>query len=188
MSAIAEKLRKLSINVSKNESFICLLDSFHRDRPKSGSCIPSWNLFLVLYQLTVAPLNLTFKTMFLLFLGSGKSISEIHAWLSKNTSHQSDWSKVSVPSPSFLSKHQLAKEGPDIVALLVIQGLVPNSETSKRWQVTMSCQSTSLLLHHCRTSDIRQNKYLVFVSFKKGFDKGISPATISSTGSQVNNH
>ena len=31
-----------------------------------------------------------------------------------------------------------------------------------------------------RTSDLRQNKELVFVSFKKGFDKEISPATISS--------
>ena len=29
-------------------------------------------------------------------------------------------------------------------------------------------------------SDLRQNKELVFVSFKKGFDKDISPATISS--------
>ena len=31
-----------------------------------------------------------------------------------------------------------------------------------------------------RTSDLRQNKELVFVSFKKGFDKDISPAAISS--------
>ena len=31
-----------------------------------------------------------------------------------------------------------------------------------------------------RTADLRQNKELVFVSFKKGFDKDISPATISS--------
>ena len=31
-----------------------------------------------------------------------------------------------------------------------------------------------------RTSDLGQNKELVFVSFKKGFDKGISTATISS--------
>ena len=31
-----------------------------------------------------------------------------------------------------------------------------------------------------RTSDLRQNKELVFVSLKKGFDKDISPATISS--------
>ena len=31
-----------------------------------------------------------------------------------------------------------------------------------------------------RTSDLRQNKELVFVSFEKGFDKDISPPTISS--------
>ena len=31
-----------------------------------------------------------------------------------------------------------------------------------------------------RISDIRQNKELVFVSFKNSFDKDISPATISS--------
>ena len=31
-----------------------------------------------------------------------------------------------------------------------------------------------------RTSDLRQNKEVVFVSFKKGFDKDISRATISS--------
>ena len=30
------------------------------------------------------------------------------------------------------------------------------------------------------TSDLRKNKELVFVSFKEGFDKDISPATISS--------
>ena len=37
-------------------------------------------------------------------------------------------------------------------------------------------------LHYCldRSSDLRQNKELDFVSFKKGFNKDISPATISS--------
>ena len=38
----------------------------------------------------------------------------------------SDWSKVSLyPSPSFLSKNQLAKEGPDSVAPVVIPALGP---------------------------------------------------------------
>ena len=31
-----------------------------------------------------------------------------------------------------------------------------------------------------RTSDLRQNKEVIYVSFKKGFDKDISPASISS--------
>ena len=40
-------------------------------------------------------------------------------------------------------------------------------------------QSRALRYYLDRTSDLRQNKELVFVSFKKGFDKDISPATIS---------
>ena len=65
--------------------------------------------------------HLTFKTVFLLALGSGKRRSELRAWQNRNIIHQSDWSKVSLyPSPSFLSKNQLAKEGPDSVAPVVI--------------------------------------------------------------------
>ena len=122
-SAIADKLGNSTLNISKDENLTRLLDSFHRDRPKGRRDILSWNLSLVLHQLTKAPFEpikeaslkyLTFKTVFLLALGSGKRRSEIHAWQHRNIRHQSDWSKVSLyPSPSFLSKNQLAKEGPD---------------------------------------------------------------------------
>ena len=125
-SAISDKLGNPSLNISKDENLTHLLGSFHRDRPKGRRGIPSWNLSLVLHQLTKAPFeplrdtsmkHLTFKTVFLLALGSGKRRSEIHAWQQKNIRHQSDWSKVSLyPSPSFLSKNQLAKEGPASVA------------------------------------------------------------------------
>ena len=76
-SAIADKLGNSSINVSKDENLTRLLDSFHRDRPKGRRGIPSWNLSLVLHQLTKAPFeplkesslkHLTFKTVFLLAL------------------------------------------------------------------------------------------------------------------------
>ena len=90
-SAIADKVGNSTINVSKDENLTRLLDSFHRDRPKGSRGIPSWNLSLVLHQLTKAPFeplkeaslkHLTFKTVFLLALGSGKRRSEIHAWTS----------------------------------------------------------------------------------------------------------
>ena len=42
------------------------------------------------------------------------------------------------------------------------------------------CPVRALRYYLDRTSDLRQNKELVFVSFKKGFDKDISPATVSS--------
>ena len=134
-SAIADKLGSATVNISKDENLTRLLESFHRDRPKGRRGIPSWNLSLVLHQLTKAPFeplrdaslkHLTFKTVFLLALGSGKRRSEIHAWQHKNIRHQSNWSKVSLfPSPSFLSKNQLAKEGLESVAPVVIPALAP---------------------------------------------------------------
>ena len=178
-----------TLNISKDENLTRLLDSFHRDRPKGRRGIPSWTLSLVLHQLTKAPFepmkeaslkHLTFKTVFLLALGSGKRRSEIHAWQSKNIRHQSDWSRVSLyPSPSFLSKNQLAKEGPDSVAPVVIPALAPTLDRSLKSDRSL-CPVRALRYYLDRTSDLRQNKELVFVSFKKGFDKDISPATISS--------
>ena len=98
-SAIADKLDNLPINISKDEN----LTLVHRERPKRRRGIPSWNLSLVLHQMTKAPFelvkeatlkHLTFKTAFLLALGSGKRRSEIHAWQNKNIRHQSDWSMM----------------------------------------------------------------------------------------------
>ena len=124
--------------------------------------------------------HLTFKTAFLLALGSGKRRSEIHVWLHKNIRHQSDWSKVSLYlSPSFLSKNQLAKEGPDSVAPVAIPALAPTLDKSLKGDRSL-CPVRALRYYLDGTSDLRQNKELVFVSFKKGFDKDFSPATISS--------
>ena len=188
-SAIADKLGNSPINMRKDENLTRLLDSFHRDRPKGRRGLPSWNLSLVLHQLTKAPFepikeaslkHLTFKTVFLLALGSGKCRSEIHAWQNRNIRHQSDWSKVSLyPSPSFLSKNQLAKEGPDSVAPVVIPALAPTLDRSLKSDRSL-CLIRALRYYLDRTSDLRQNNELVFVSFKKGFDKDISPATIST--------
>ena len=185
-SAIADKLGNATVNISKDDNLTRLLESFHRDRPKGQRGIPSWNLSLVLHQLTKAPFeplreaslkHLTFKTAFLLALGSG---SEIHAWQHKNIRHQTGWSKVSLyPSPSFLFKNPLAKEGPESVAPVVIPALAPILDKSLKSDRSL-CPVRALRYYLDRTSDLRQNKELVFVSFKKGFDKDISPVTISS--------
>ena len=127
-----------------------------RDRPKGRRGIPSWNLALVLHQLPKTPLkeaslkHLTFKTVFLLALDSGKRRSEIHAWLHKNIRHQS-------------------------VATVVIPALAPSLDKSLKGD--RSSYVRALRYYLDRTSDLSQNK---LVSFKKGFDQDISPATISS--------
>ena len=177
-SAIADKLGNSTINVSKDENLTRLLDSFHRDRPKGRRGIPSWNLSLVLYQLTKAPFeplkeaslkHLTFKTVFLLALGSGKRRSEIHAWVHKNIRHQSDWSKVSLyPSSSFLFKNQLAKEGPDSVAPVVIPALAPSLDKSLKGDRSL-CPVRALHYYLDRTADLRQNKEFSLCLLQEGF-------------------
>ena len=124
-TAIADMVGNDRLNISKDENLTRFLDSFHRDKPKGRRGVPSWNLSQVLHQLTKAPFepmrkaslkHLTFKTVFLLALGLGKRCSEIHARLYRNIRHQENWSQVSLyPSPSFLSKNQLARDGPSSV-------------------------------------------------------------------------
>ena len=83
------------------------------------------------------------------------------------------------PSPSFLSKNQLAEECPDSMAPVVIPALAATLDRSLKSDRSL-CSVRVLHYYLDRTSDLRQNKELVFVSFKKGFDKNISPSTISS--------
>ena len=124
--------------------------------------------------------HLTFKTVFLLALGSGKRRSEIHAWLHRNIRHQENWSQVSLyPSPSFLSKNQLARDGPASVAPVVILALAPTLDKSLSDDKSL-CPVRTLRYYLDRTKDLRKGKDLVFVSFRKGFQKDIVPATISS--------
>ena len=55
----------------------------------------------------------------------------MHTWLYRNMRHQADWSKVSFyPLSSFLSKNQLAWDGPDSVAHVVIPALSPSLDKS----------------------------------------------------------
>ena len=99
-SSLADHPENSPINVSKEVNLTCLLD-----RPKGLRTIPSWNLSLVLHQLTKAPFEPIKRGLFEAFdiqdhlplgPGSGKCMSEIHAWQNKNIRHQSDWSKVSL--------------------------------------------------------------------------------------------
>ena len=65
------------------------------------------------------------------------------------------------------------------VAPGVITALAPTLDRSLKSDRSL-CPVRALCYYLDRTSDIRQNKEVVFVSFKKGFNKDISPATISS--------
>ena len=71
-------------------------------------------------------------------------------------------SKVSLyPSPSFLSKNQLVKEGPDSVALVVIPALGQTLDKSLKSDRSL-CLVRALWYYLDRTSDLRQKKGVGF--------------------------
>ena len=187
-TAIADMVGNDRLNISKDENLTRLLDSFRSDKPKGRHGLPTWNLSLVVHQLTKAPFepmrkaslkHLTFKTVFLLALGSGKRRSEIHAWLYKNIRHQENWSQVSLyPSPSFFSKNQLARDGPSCVAPVVIPALAPSLDKCLTEDESL-CPVRALRYYLDRTKELRKGKELVFVSFWKSFQKDIVPSTTS---------
>ena len=121
-TSVADGLGSAGQVVSQSLDLNHLIASFHRDRPSANRSIPNWDLSLVLLALTRPPFEplakadlkiLTFKTVLLLALASGKRRSEIHAWTFDSFSRKRDWSEVTFsPSTAFIAINQLASEGP----------------------------------------------------------------------------
>ena len=179
-TAIEDMIGNDKRNVGKDENLTRLLDSFHRDKPKGRRGVLTWNLSLVLQltKPTFEPMrkaslkHLTFRTVFLLALGSGKRRSEIHAWLYRNISHQENWSKVSLyPFISFLSKNQLAKDDPSCVAPVVIPALAPTLDDSLKQDKSL-CPVRALRYYLDRTKDLLEGQGPVFCLLQEEFPEG----------------
>ena len=113
-------------------------------------------------------------------LASGRRRGEVHAWTFKSLKHKTGWKEVTVaPSSVFLSKNQLASDGPNVVQPVVIPALKPILDSSLSQDMTL-CPVRSLRYYVDKTKDLRDGKHLLFVSFKNGFSGDIQRATISS--------
>ena len=188
-TAIADGLGVKGEQISKSLELNRLLASFYRDKPVANRSIPSWDLALVLHALTKQPFEplgkaslklLTFKTVFLLTLASGKRRSEVHAWTHSSLSYKENWSQVTLaPSTAFLAKNQLASDGPAAIKPVVIPALKPQLDKSSTQDRSL-CPVRALKFYLDRTKDLRKNKNLLFVAIKEGFARDISRATISS--------
>ena len=73
----------------------------------------------------------------------------------------------------------MACEGPDSVTPVVIPALAPTLGKSIKEDRSI-CPVRALRYYLDMTKDLRVNKQLFFVSFKKNFDRDISSSTISS--------
>ena len=183
-TAIVDTLGNTKQNISTNTEIARLIASFHRDKPKSFRFIPKWNLSLVLQRLTQPPFEpqeeaslkfLTWKTVFLLTLASGKWHSEIHAWTLDGLLCLGDWDQIQLsPSPSSIAKNQLAKEGLQSISTVVIPALKCGQDSQDTDIVP--CPVRALQCYLDRTKDSRGGKQLLFISYKLD----IQCSTISS--------
>ena len=162
-SALSMKL-DADLELGSNKELKRLIQSFYKSRPKATRHIPSWDLTLVLQALTKAPFEplslaepkfLTWKTVFLIALASGRRRSEIHAFTFKGCSHSKGWSKVILKTdPAFLAKNQLASEGASIFSEIEIPALTKclgQQDTEDR----SLCPVRALRHYLSRTSDLR---------------------------------
>ena len=187
-TAIGDALGSQGELISKSLELNRLIASFTRDRPKPNRSIPTWDLSLVLLGLTKPPFEplseaplkwLTYKTVFLLALASGKRRSEIHAWTHSSVSSRRNWSEVTVsPSPAFLAKNQLASDGPDSIKPVVIPALTTKLDSSLVEDKSL-CPVRALKVYLDKTKSMRKGKALLFVSLREGYSKDISRITIS---------
>ena len=166
-TAISDHLGPFGLEVGKSIHLNRLLASFYRDKPILNRGIPSWDLSLVLMALTKAPFEplkdaslkiLTFKTVFLMALASGKRRGEVHAWTFSSLRHKPHWKEVTIsPSPAFLAKNQLASEGPDLIRPIVIPALKPFLSSDLSDDMTL-CPIRALRYYLDRTSTLRKGK------------------------------
>jgi hypothetical protein len=170
--------------VSTDPALHDLFRSFYLERPVPDRSFPEWDLALVLDAMRRPPFetlkaislaNLTFKTIFLLALASGKRRGELHALLHKGSgvSDRKDCFVLSFDR-KFLAKTQ--RLGHPSQRALSVPAL-PYCERLER----CLCPVRALQAYDLRVSAARLSASAVkfFVAIKPGFQGDISANTIS---------
>ena len=95
-------------------------------------------------------------------------------------SNLGQWEKVALfPSPDFIAKNQLAREGSQSVSPMTIPALTTIVDRQFKEDRTL-CPVRALRYYLDRTKDLRGSRSLLFISFKKGHTSDIRPTTLSS--------
>ncbi len=188
-TAIGHVLRiKSGLNISQDDAISRLLANFKRSANRPANIMPKWNLAAVLELLSDTPFEpiqsidlkfLTFKTVFLITLASGKRRSEVHAFTYKGFSRDPKWKHVTLRTdPSFVSKTDLAGNRRRVLTPVTIPAISTADGYSKKDDHKL-CPVRSLKYYLRKTEDLRFGKKGLFVSYKTGHSKDIAKNTIS---------
>ena len=164
-----------------------LMASFKTQRPKLPPSLPDWDVTFVLYMLTKArfePLDtcplklLSYKTLFLLLLASGRRRSDIHALDVDRVEFDARDSSVTLyPDRSFLPKTRAAAEGAHAFSPIRIPALT-DLVGPEEPDATL-CPVRMLRVYLDRTSAFRRGRRRLFISFQPNRESEISIQTLS---------
>jgi len=168
-----------------------LLNSFFHERPVSRCSTPKWNLAKVLNSLCEGPYEpiakarlkyLTWKTVFLVTLASGKRSGEIYA-LTDLVTHAQDWSQVILrPSVGFLAKTHTINRPEAAFSELIIPSLL-NILPSKKEKDYLLCPVRALRHYLASTKKFRNRKKQtgrLFLSYNNMGVRDIAKSSISA--------
>ena len=177
--------------VGSSSSLSALIRGFSIERPRVRRLTPQWDLALVLESLLGAPYEplsqaslkfLTFKTVFLITLASGRRRSEVHA-LSGHSSclrFGRNYSSVTIRTePSFLAKNQVPGFSPEPIRIPSLSDLVGKDERDR-----LLCPVRALRYYLDRTGSDRDVQSRLFLPIKSG-QTSISAQSISRWICQV---
>ncbi|MEW8546512.1 MAG: hypothetical protein AB2693_23605, partial [Candidatus Thiodiazotropha sp.] len=183
-SAISSTLKHFSsVDFSSDPVLSDIVRSMELEKPSHTRVVPHWDLSLVLSCLKESPFEplsssslkfLTWKTVFLISLASGRRRSEIHALsaTSGSVNFSADKSSVILHSfPGFLAKNQV----PSVTGFPIEIPALPSDSRSD----SSLCPVRALSTYLRRTKNFRRGRKRLFISFVKGYSKEISAATIS---------
>ena len=179
---------KTGVDIGTDANISALLKNFAQDKVTDKSMIPKWDLSIVLDGLNKTPFeplettdirHLTFKTVFLITLSSGRRRSEIHALDRESVMWSEDGNSITInPDPKFIAKTELMK-GNAVTRSVTFTKLEALSETVSEEDRKL-CPVRALRIYLERTDPIRQERKNLILSIKEGHTKDIAKSTISS--------
>ena len=179
-----------SEDINGDQRLSALMANFARDRSKRKSSIPNWDLSLVLLMLTKQPFepihkasikHVTWKTVFLVALASGKRRGELHA-IRREILHTKDWRSVTlVPDTEFVAKTELGNKGADVLKPITFPALTKLLDASMQEDRSL-CPVRAIKQYLELTKESRGPRRKLFIAYKAGWDntKEIHANTVST--------
>ena len=162
-----------------------MLQTIKRNKPRiKKNRVPKWNLALVLRHLAKKPYepmqtinrkHLTYKTAFLVLLGTACRRSELHALDADSFEHHPQWEWINLRVlPDFVAKHQVHCADANTPRSFRLNAMVSVDKEEK-----LLCPVRALRYYILRSDPIRKKRKRLFLPIDSSVPGDISANTIS---------